>query len=120
MPKAAQNFPDETSLHLDQGEDLTVYQCSSCGLVQLSNSPVDYYRNVIRASAFSDEMVNFRVDQFSQFVNSHQLKGRPVIEVGCGKGEFLILLAEAGANAVKNQPKKINGWRKIKWRCSWY
>ena len=48
MPKAAQNFPDKNTLDQDAGVDLNVCQCLSCGLVQLSNTPVSYYKEVIR------------------------------------------------------------------------
>lgn len=68
MPAVAQNFPDEKSLKSDMGIEMKVYQCSGCGLVQLSNEPVSYYKEVIRAVAFSPEMRNFRVKQFGDFV----------------------------------------------------
>ena len=99
MPAAAQNFPDEQGLTQDGGVDLTLCQCRGCGLVQLSNPPVDYYRDVVRASAYSDEMRAFRIRQFEQFVDQFGLKDRKVLELGCGRGEYLSLMQEAGARA---------------------
>lgn len=99
MPKAAQFLPDAGSLDSDKGADLEVCQCSGCGLVQLSNEPVPYYREVIRAAAFSEEMKAFRVKQFGYFVQDYSLKGKKVIEIGCGKGEYLSLMRQAGAEA---------------------
>ena len=97
MPKAAQNFPDAEAVKTERGVDLEVRQCAGCGLVQLSNDPVPYYREVIRASAFSEEMKAYRRGQFSEFLKTYSLVGRCVLEVGCGRGEYLSLLQEAGA-----------------------
>lgn len=99
MPKAAQFLPDAKSLKNDKGVDLEVCQCSSCGLVQLSNPPVPYYREVIRASAVSKEMKDFRKQQFSSFVSKNSLRRKKIIEIGCGKGEFLYIMQEFAAKS---------------------
>lgn len=99
MPCAAQSFPEARKPILDCGSDLAVYQCAICGLVQLSGSPVPYYREVIRASAFSKEMCNFRIRQFSAWIDEFSLAGSKVLEVGCGRGEYLSLLQASGVNA---------------------
>jgi len=98
MPKAAQFLPSAAALKKDAGTGLEVCQCSGCGLVQLSNEPVPYYREVVRASAFSPEMRDFRVKQFSRFVRKYALKGGKVIEIGCGRGEYLSLMRRTGAD----------------------
>mgnify|MGYP002026709347 CR=1 FL=1 len=99
MPKAAQFLPGMADLAEDQGIDLDVYQCGSCGLIQIINEPVSYYKEVVRAAAFSEEMKAFRQQQFSRFVQEYTLQGRKLIEIGCGCGEYLTLLQEAGVNA---------------------
>ncbi|MBF0558423.1 MAG: methyltransferase domain-containing protein [Nitrospirae bacterium] len=99
MPKAAQFLPDAESLESERGVDLEVCQCSGCGLVQLNNEPVPYFREVVRASAFSEEMRDFRINQFDSFVQNYSLKGKKIIEVGCGRGEYLSLMQQAGAEA---------------------
>lgn len=99
MPKAAQFLPDAESLALDRGVDLDVYQCAGCGLVQISNEPVSYYKEVVRATAFSEEMKAFRREQFGAFVEKYDLQGKKLIEIGCGRGEYLALLQEASVEA---------------------
>lgn len=99
MPGYAQNFPDATTLHADHGSDLNLFECSRCGLTQLTCPPVPYYREVIRAAAFSPEMREFRIQQLSSWVEQNVLYGKRVIEIGCGKGEYLSLLGQAGAEA---------------------
>jgi SAM-dependent methyltransferase len=99
MPSVAQFLPDLESLEGDKGIDLEVCQCSGCGLVQLSNDPVPYFREVIRAAAFSEEMKGFRAVQFNKFINRFSLKGKKVIEIGCGRGEYLSLLHQCGTDS---------------------
>lgn len=98
MPCCAQFLPDKKSLKKDRGIKLEIYQCKGCGLVQLSNNPVAYYREVIRAAAFSKEMKEFRVRQFNAFVKKYSLKRKKAIEIGCGRGEYLRLMKQTGAN----------------------
>lgn len=99
MPAAAQFLPDAAGLDQDRGVDLEIYQCPGCGLVQSGNEPVPYYREVVRAAAFSDEMKAFRRRQFAEFAGKYGLAGKRVIEIGCGRGEYLALLREAGMAA---------------------
>lgn len=99
MPAAAQNLPDRKALPVDKGVSLEVYQCSGCGLVQLNNEPVPYYREVIRASAISPEMAAFRLEQFTDFVGKYSLKGKKIIEIGCGRGEYLSIMQQTGVRA---------------------
>ncbi len=96
MPKSAQHFPTQETLAEDQPIDLKIVQCSSCDLVQLDNDPVPYYREVIRASAFSKEMGIFRERQFADFIEQYGLKNKKIIEIGCGYGEYLALLNKQG------------------------
>ena len=94
MPSSAQGFPDLKSLKNDNGSDLNLFQCSSCGLVQLSEKPVSYYKEVIRASSFSSEMKRFRSEQFVSWVDKYNLKGKSILEVGCGRGEYLSIFKQ--------------------------
>jgi 2-polyprenyl-3-methyl-5-hydroxy-6-metoxy-1,4-benzoquinol methylase len=99
MPRVAQFLPDAATVASDQGADLDIRQCSGCGLVQLSGEPVYYYKDVIRASGLSEEMRAFRGKQFRDFVERFSLAGKKVIEIGCGRGEYLSVLRDAGAAA---------------------
>ena len=99
LPCAAQGLPTADELANDKGLTLELYQCSGCGLVQLTTPPVPYWRNVIRAAGISPEMRTFRLAQFEHWLNTYQLTGQKILEIGCGRGEYLSLLATAGANA---------------------
>ncbi|MFA4858465.1 MAG: methyltransferase domain-containing protein [Candidatus Margulisiibacteriota bacterium] len=99
MPSAAQYLPDAATLTNDRGVNLELYQCSGCGLVQLNRDPVPYYKEVIRAAAVSAEMKNFRQKQFRAFVKKYSLKGKKMIEIGCGRGEYLSIMQQTGVDA---------------------
>lgn len=96
MPQMAQNFPDDTTVSEDQGTDLDLYQCPYCGLIQITDRPVPYYKDVIRASAVSEEMKAYRRTYFKDFVDKYRLNGKKLVEIGTGKGEFLSLMNETG------------------------
>ena len=101
IPPSAQGFGEtrDHSLAHFCGVGLEVCQCSKCELVQLNNAPVPYYKDVIRAAAFSGEMKKFRESQFATFIESHSLQGKKILEAGCGRGEYLQIMRDAGADA---------------------
>ena len=99
MPGAAQAFPEPGNEAADRGSDLAVRQCAGCGLIQLAGAPVPYYRDVIRAAAFSEEMRVFRIAQFGQWIAEFALSGKRVLEIGCGRGEYLAMLAQQSVSA---------------------
>ncbi|PIT88190.1 MAG: methyltransferase [Candidatus Magasanikbacteria bacterium CG10_big_fil_rev_8_21_14_0_10_36_32] len=98
MPMAAQCLPDEQSLKNDRGINLEIYQCSGCGLVQLNSESVPYYKEVIRATIFSSEMKEFRMKQFTNFVEKYSLQNKKIIEIGSGRGENLFIMSQCGVN----------------------
>lgn len=89
MPKSAQFFPKEDELDKEKGVDIVLYQCPYCGLVQAAGKPVPYFRDVIRATGVSEEMGQFRLKQFSDFVSSYGLSDKKIIEIGAGSGEYM-------------------------------
>lgn len=98
-PHSAQGFL-ETLDQTDDIVDLKIYQCRCCGLIQHDLSPVSYYRDVIRAVAFSKEMGQFRLGQLGNWIRRLDLTDKRVLEIGSGKGEYLELLKQAGARQV--------------------
>ncbi len=94
MPNAVQNLPTDKEAALKSGITLDVRQCSCCGLVQLTNDPVPYYKDVIRAGSFSPSMKVRQRDEFESFIDYFSLRGKNILEIGCGRGEYLSLLNE--------------------------
>lgn len=98
MPKSAQFFPTDEDVATEKGVDILLKECSCCGLIQATGNPVPYYRDVIRATGVSKEMYEFRVKQYGEWVDSYNLTGRRVLEVGCGTGEYMTAMEQAGAD----------------------
>ena len=92
MPKAAQNMPDAVQIKIDAGITLELYECTGCGLVQFDISPVDYYKDVIRATRVSEKFRRLRIQQFEHFIALCGLQNKKIVEIGCGGGEFLEIL----------------------------
>lgn len=92
MPASAQNIPAASELAEDHPLSLTLCQCPSCGLVQFDTEPVDYYRDVIRAGGGTRTMTSLRHEEYARLLTAMQeqhIRGRRIVEVGCGRGEFL-------------------------------
>ena len=88
MPSCAQHLPTSPSTSIT----LNIHQCPGCGLVQLSNDPVHYYKEVIRAVDVSPDTQSFRTSFFSDFIDRFSLHDKKILEVGCGTGEYLSIL----------------------------
>ncbi len=100
MPSSAQNIPTADELNSDKGIDIALYQCKRCGLVQLDATPVSYYKKVIRAGGGSVTMRTLRYQQYSELFDRFDLKGKKLIEIGCGKGEFLKIWNDFDIRAI--------------------
>ena len=100
MPGSAQDIPTKEELPKDKGIQLKLVQCKCCGLVQIPTEPVHYYKKVIRAGGGTTTMVNLRNEQYTEFMNRFNLKGKKILEVGCGKGEFLRIWKDYDVRAV--------------------
>ena len=100
MPGSAQDIPTKEEVPNDHGIELKLMQCSHCGLVQFPCDPVPYYKKVIRAGGGTTTMVNLRNTQYQELLNTFDLKGKKILEVGCGKGEFLKIWKGYDVHAV--------------------
>lgn len=99
-PRSAQHLPSAEDFHQDDmSAPLELFQCPSCGHYQLFCQPVKYWKEVLTAAGLSAEMRNFRKEQFANWVDQYKLRGKEIMEIGCGEGQFLDLLSEAGVIA---------------------
>ncbi|SCY10473.1 Nucleoside-diphosphate-sugar epimerase [Lachnospiraceae bacterium XBB2008] len=94
MPSSAQDIPDADHLDSDKPITLKMCQCPKCGLIQLSNEPVSYYRDVIRAGGGSSTMRTLRHEEYDRLLELMSRGGitqASIVEIGCGRGEFMHL-----------------------------
>jgi SAM-dependent methyltransferase len=94
MPSVAQYYPTEAHHSSSMLLSIFAWQCDYCGLTQIANAPVPYFKEVVRSNKVSSEMFNARSAQFSQFIESNKLQNNKVIEIGCGAGENLVILRQ--------------------------
>lgn len=99
IPASAQDIPNLSEIQFEHGINLELFQCRTCGLVQFNCDPVQYYRDVIRAGGYTSTMKDIRREQYTQLINKYNLKGKKIIEVGTGRGEFLSILNEFDVDA---------------------
>jgi 2-polyprenyl-3-methyl-5-hydroxy-6-metoxy-1,4-benzoquinol methylase len=107
IPQDAQSF-SPTRHKKETTQDLAIRQCSGCGLAQINNPPVHYYKNVIRANAFSKDMLSFRQKQLVLWRKKYLSKKSKVLEIGSGKGEYLELMNGLGINAFGIENSRAN------------
>jgi len=99
LPARAQYLPDKSSLIDDKPITLKLYACPFCSVIFLDTEPVDYYREVIRSAAVSEDLKTQKHIQFKEFCKKYKLTKKRVIEVGCGNGEFLDILSKYTSKA---------------------
>lgn len=97
--------------------DLALGFCSGCGFVTNTAFDVELneyspdYEETQHFSATFDRWARALIDRL---VRDYDIRNKQVIEIGCGKGEFLALLCEAGDNQgigidPSCRPERIQG-----------
>jgi SAM-dependent methyltransferase len=81
--------------------DLRLGFCHVCGFIQntvFDPSVHEYSPRYEETQAFSPRFNQFAKDLCQRLIERYDLHGKDVLEIGCGKGEFLVLLCEMGEN----------------------
>lgn len=102
------NLPAQSCLVLRDPEealafpraDVRLGHCAECGFVtNVAFDPrlVEYDRRYEETQGYSPTFGAFARSLAERMVHQFDLKGKTVLEIGCGKGEFLTLLCELGA-----------------------
>lgn len=105
----AQRVPTNSCILLSTREEALAYPtgdialgfCPACGFV--SNTAFDaklteYSGRYEETQGFSPTFQRFHRDLADRVIDRFKLAGRDILEIGCGKGEFLLLLCENGRN----------------------
>lgn len=108
MPTVAQNLPTLEMLEFDKTIDLNLCQCSKCGLVQFDCEPVSYYKDSTRAAERSEGLVALRREDYKYLIETYQLQGKKVLEVGAGKGGYLKTLKEMSEYNIQEYGIEFN------------
>jgi len=85
--------------------DLSVYECQACGFIQLAQIlDVSFYEDYLMTVSHSAQMRAFQAAQATDFVKRFGLANKRVIEIGCGDGNYLEYLRDAGAEVAGIEP----------------
>ncbi len=79
--------------------DLELAVCRACGFVQnvrFDASVHEYSPQYEETQSFSPRFRRFATELVEDLLDRWDLRGKTVVEIGCGKGEFLCLLSEIG------------------------
>lgn len=108
VPKAAQWMPNKCEIDTDSPVELIICQCKDCGLVQLNNDPVSYYKDVITTQSFNKVARSALRDELSPFISETDKENLRALEIGCGKGGYLHVLQELGFSTTGIEHSKEN------------
>lgn len=105
----ARNVPTNSCILLSTPEEARAYPtgdialgfCDLCGFVfntAFDLAKTEYSGRYEETQAFSGTFNRFHRELAERLINTYDLHDKDVLEIGCGKGEFLVLLAELGNN----------------------
>lgn len=109
-------MPVHTSVLLDTREqalgypraDLLLAVCEECGLVTNTAFDAlqhDYSASYLEVQAFSPRFREYQAELARVLVERHDLERRDVVEIGCGRGDFLLeFCARTGAAGLGIDP----------------
>ncbi len=90
----------DAAVNCDKG-DIELRFCNRCSFVfnaAFDPELVRYTPRYDNCLHFSSKFQQYAEGLAASLVNKHDLRGKTVIDVGCGKGDFLKLLCETGPN----------------------
>nr|WP_321356776.1 class I SAM-dependent methyltransferase [uncultured Draconibacterium sp.] len=93
--------------------DITLAFCNSCGFIYNSSfdTSIDYYtKGYEDQQGFSPTFTKFITEITNRFINKYNIRNKDVVEIGCGKGDFLNLVCKLGNNrGIGIDPAYVNG-----------
>jgi SAM-dependent methyltransferase len=102
--------------------------CAACGFI--ANVSVDpalqaYSASYEETQGFSPRFREFAEDLARRWVERFDLRGRHVVEIGCGKGEFLTTICRLGGNRGTGidpaiVAERTDSSQPIDWLCEYY
>jgi hypothetical protein len=88
--------------------DLELALCEGCGFIfnrLFDASVLDYSPDYEETQGFSPRFRRFLEELCAEQAERHRLAGKTVLEIGCGKGEFLVTLCErSGCRGIGIDP----------------
>jgi SAM-dependent methyltransferase len=103
---------EQTALDFPKG-NIALGFCRNCGFISnvaFDPSKVDYSSVYEDQQCFSSTFNMFSQNLANRLISKHGLHGKKILEIGCGKGDFLALLCTLGHNyGVGIDPAYVKG-----------
>ena len=90
----------EAAKHCNKG-NINLAFCSTCGFignVAFDSAKLEYTEDYECSLDFSPRFQSYAQSLANNLIKKHDLRNKRIIEIGSGKGDFLILLCEQGNN----------------------
>lgn len=94
-------WEDEVSAKNCPKGDIKLEFCTNCGHVYNSSfdpKEMDYTQSYENSLHFSPRFQQFAEGLAADLIEKHNIKNRNIVEIGCGKGDFLKMICGAGDN----------------------
>jgi SAM-dependent methyltransferase len=94
-------FDDAESAAAFPKRDLVLGFCRQCGFISnvvFDPTVQDYATGYEEQQSFSPHFRAFQTRLCESLIEKYEIRGKDVVEIGCGKGDFLIELCERGEN----------------------
>jgi len=103
------SVPVNSCLLLDSEEEARRYPtgqirlayCRQCGFIgntAFNPELARYNTSYEEQQSFSPRFQQFAKDLAQRWIETHGIRGKTILEIGCGKGDFLLLFCQLGAN----------------------
>jgi 2-polyprenyl-3-methyl-5-hydroxy-6-metoxy-1,4-benzoquinol methylase len=89
--------------------DITLAYCAECGHIintSFDQARVNYDGRFENTLSFSPHYRRYAEVTAARIINRYGLRGRRVVEIGCGSGDFLHLLCSAGNHGIGYDPSQ--------------
>lgn len=90
----------EEALNCARG-NITLTFCNACGFIcnrDFDAGRLDYSPEYENSLHYSARFQDYARSLAQRLIDSHDLRGKDVVEIGCGKGDFLMMLCQMGGN----------------------
>ena len=94
-------WPEQKAAQNCKKGDIKLAFCPSCGFIgnaAFDPSLLDYTQAYENSLDFSPKFQDYSQSLAKRLIENYDLHHKHIIEIGCGKGEFLVLLCELGNN----------------------
>lgn len=94
-------------------KDITLAFCSNCGFIFNStfDTSIDYYTQGYEdQQGFSPTWLTYQTGITNRFIDKYDVREKDIIEIGCGKGDYIQLICKLGNNrGIGIDPSYVSG-----------